>query len=196
MPCLQQIFADTTQRSGAVVEYGSDEPIQLITPQPSLLRDLAAAVGNLRDYLAERKLHKGLKAARAGVHATVEYLIHGGRFDSSRDEFGLDAGYYLARECMPYDFIALGAVAVSGPVRDVRPLRYYNQHVDGRAAFVAACEAGVSFSQCRDDDGHDAGFYIARCNDAELIALYERCGGVFRDRELMYLGRSTQRKVA
>lgn len=193
---LNQVFASVALRSGAVIEYVPDERIVLAGEAPSLYQDLIDAVGNLRTYLAERKLHKGLKAARGDVHSVVDYLLSGGRFDSSRDEQGLDAAYYITRSCLPYDFVALGAVAVSGPVRDVRPLRYYNQHVDGRAAFVAALEAGMTFSECRDSDGHDAGFFIARCGDEQIIALYERAGGRFRERELLWLGRINHRQVA
>jgi hypothetical protein len=196
MAVLPQVFATVSLRSGAVIEYVPDDRIILTTTAPSFYQDLFDAVGNLRSYLAERKLHKGLRAARGTVHTIVEYLLVGGQFNSSRDDAGLDAGYYVTRACVPYDFVGLGAVAVSGPVRDVRPLRYYNQHVDGRAAFVAALEAGLTFSQCRDEDGHDAGFFIARCGDEELIALFERAGGVFRERELLWLGRITTRKVA
>jgi len=193
---LNKVFAQTAARSGDAVEYSGDVVAFAPPAAPSLYQNLFEAVAEMRSYWQERSYSKGLKAARGGVDSVVAYLLHGGRFDSARDQDGLDSGYWLARLCVPYDFMAHGAVAQSGPVQDVRMVRYYNQHVDGRAAFVAALEAGLTFSQCRDDEGHDAGFYIARSGDVELIDLFERAGGQFRQRELAVLGRVQDRRVA
>lgn len=196
MMSINQAFVSASVRSGEALEFEAEGWPDFVPATPSLYQDLLDAVADLRRYWRERSLSASLRAAREGVDSVVAFLLHGGRFDTSRDTEGLDAGYWLARRCVPYDFIALGTVARSGPLQDVRPVRYYNQHVDGRAVFLAACEAGLTFSACRDSDGLDAGFFIARCGDEELIARFEGAGGCFRERELKWLGRAPARKVA
>lgn len=192
---VNQVFAQASARSGELLEFGADVSFT-VPATPSLYQNLIDAVSDMRVWLAERSFSPALKAARGGVEAVVPFLLHGGRFDQAHDNDGLDAGYWLARLCVPYDFVAYGAVAVAGPVQQVRPVRYYNQHVDGRAAFMAALEAGLTFSQCLDDEGHDAGFFVARCGDDEVLARYEQAGGVFRSRELQWLGHGKASKVA
>jgi hypothetical protein len=193
---VNQVFAVASARSGELQEYVIGELRAFAPETPSLYQGLIDAVAEMRVWFAERSYSPALKAARGGVEAVVPFLLKGGRFDSARDNDGLDAGYWMVRQCLPYDFVALGVVAQAGPIQQVQPVRYYNQHVDGRAAFMAALEAGLSFSQCRDEEGHDAGFFVARCGDDEVIARFEQAGGQFRQRELEWLGRVSSRKVA
>lgn len=193
MNSLNQTFTSIATPSGVVTEYDSGtRGFAWQDERPTVMELLSSAVHDVRQFWVERGLHAGVKAARDGVSGVVDYIVKGGRFATGRDVDGLDAGYYVARYCTPYDFVAVGTVERIGPVARVERLRYYNQHPDGRAAFVAAVEAGLSFTDCADDEGRTAGFYIARCNDAELIALYEQAGGTFRQRELEVLGRVEQ----
>lgn len=188
---LNLVFAEVAARSGDVFEYVADEgsPAFWQSEQPSAVEVLLGAVANLRTYWAERGLDAGVIAAREGIDAVITHILKGRRFTTARDAEGLDAGYYAARYCLPYDFTAIGVVARCGAIDQVARLRYYNQHPDGRAAFFSALDAGLTFSDCVDDEGHNAGFYIARSGDEEAIARYEATGGTFRDADAEYLGR-------
>lgn len=195
---LNEVFALVSQRSGEAAEFADDSSATFVwqAERPGVVESLLGAVASLRDLWAERDLHPCVVAAREGVDAVVGYILKGKRFVVSRDADNLDAGYYIARYCLPYDFIAMGVVAQCGSVAQVERLRYYNQHPDGRAAFLSALEAGLTFSDCLDAEGHNAGFYIARSGDEEMIARYEAAGGSFRQPELDFLGRSAARKAA
>lgn len=189
---LNQVFTTTSSRSGSVLEYTAEDRLDFnrVETAPSAFDTLLNAVADLRQYWQERNLDAGVLAARDGVDEVITHILKGKRFTTARDAAGLDAGYYIARYCLPYDFVATGVVARCGVVEQVARLRYYNQHPDGLAAFLSAIEAGVSFTDCLDDEGHNAGFYIARCGDEEVIARYEAAGGTFRRPELDYLGRT------
>ena len=145
------------------------------------------AVNDMRQWLNERGLHAGVKAARSGQEDIAIYIAKGGTFTLARDPLGLDAGYYIARSCLNYDFVCLGDVAKVGGVSYVQPTRYYNHTPTGPSLFRAALGAGLKFSNARDSDGRTAGFYVARCNDPELVALYRQAGGTFSplDREAL-----------
>lgn len=188
---LNEIFTLTAARSGQVFEYAG-EPSRAFVWQPDkpgVVDTLLGAVESLRSLWVERGLDAGVLAARDGVDAVINHILKGKRFTTARDASGLDAGYYVARYCLPYDFVAVGVVAQCGAVSEVQRLRYYNQHPDGRAAFLSALDAGLTFSDCADDEHHNAGFYVARSGDEEIIARYEAAGGTFRQPELEFLGR-------
>ncbi len=144
------------------------------------------AVNDIRQRLRERGLSPGTRAARDGQESLADFIASGGVFTRDRDSFGLDAGYYVARFCLDYDFVALGEVARIGALGYVTPLRYYNRTPDGPALFRAALGAGLRFSGAADSEGRTAGFYVARCGDPELVALYRQAGGTFctLDREV------------
>ncbi len=188
---LNQVFALASARSGQVAEYASERGGTFIWQEErgGVIDTLMEAVTSMRTLWVERALDASVIAAREGVDAVVTHILKGRRFSTARDADGLDAGYYVARYCMPYDFIALGVVAQCGAVSQVERLRYYNQHPDGRAALLSALDAGLKFTDCVDAEGHNAGFFIARSGDEEIIARYEAAGGSFRQPELEYLGR-------
>lgn len=188
---LNQVFTVTAQRSGDVTGFEAAESSFSFWQdgRPTPYESLLDAVASLRSYWVERSLDACVIAARSGVDAAIDHVIKGKRFTTARDAEGLDAGYYVARYCLPYDFTAIGVIARCGAVEEVARLRYYNQHPDGQAAFMAALDAGLTFSDCVDHEGHNAGFYIARSGDEEAIARYEAAGGTFRQPELDYLGR-------
>jgi len=188
---LNEVFALTSTRSGAVAEYVAEGSGTFVWQQDraSVMDTLMGAVADLRTYWVERSLDPGVIAARTGVDAVVTHILKGKRFNTARDATDLDAGYYIARYCLPYDFVALGVVARCGAVSQVERVRFYNQHPDGHAAFMSALDAGLTFTDCVDEDGHSAGFFVARSDDEQVIARYEAAGGTFRQPELEYLGR-------
>lgn len=158
-------------------QAGRDSPWQV----------LYEAVNDLRQRIRERGLSPGTRAARDGQETLADFIAAGGTFTLDRDSFGLDAGYYIARACLDYDFVALGEIARSGALGYVAPVRYYNRTPEGPALFRAALGAGLRFSKAADSEGRTAGFYVARCGDPELVALYRQAGGTFDalDREIL-----------
>ena len=194
---LNQVFTSTAASQGEVTEYATSRNYAFgwQDQRPSVIDILTSAVSDAQQFWAERGMHPSIKAARGGVNTTIDYILKGGRFQSGRDAVGLDAGYYVTLLCAPYDFTAMAVVERIGPVGRADWHRFYNSHPDGRAAFVAAIEAGLTFSSCRDEDGHTAGFFIAHSRDEELIALYEKAGGTFRPSELEVLGRIGQARA-
>lgn len=195
---LNEVFALTSARSGRVAEFAGAHTGTFIwqNDRPGVVESLLGAVNNMRTMWVERALDAGVIAARESVDAIVTHILKGKRFNTARDADNLDAGYYVARYCLPYDFVALGVVAQCGAVAQVDRLRYYNQHPDGRAALLSALDAGLTFTDCVDDEGHNAGFFVARSGDEEIIARYEAAGGAFRQPELEYLGRTRKVRAA
>lgn len=189
---LNDVFALASTPSGEAAAFVSDTVGTFVWQQEraGVVDTLLDAVADLRTFWAERGLDAGVIAARTGVDAVVTHILKGRRFNTARDAANLDAGYYIARYCLPYDFVAMGVVARCGAVAQVERVRFYNQHPDGHAAFLSALDAGLRFTDCVDEDGHNAGFFIARCGDDEIIAKYEAAGGTFRQPELDYLGRA------
>lgn len=189
MTGLLRNFANATARSGEVVEFADAGGTAFVwdVGSPGLFESLQGAVHSMRQYLAERSLDQGVKAAREGIEAVLDYLGGEAKFTSARDHFGLDAGYYIARNCTNYDFVALDTVEQLGVVRHVEQIRHYQHHPFAREAFLAACAAGLTFSKASDEAHRSAGFWVSRCGDAEVIAAYEKAGGTFT---------STEREIA
>lgn len=180
---LQLAFTQAIIRSGQGCEYlcaAADFHTQRERTSSETVFDLLySAVNDIRQWINERGLDAGTKAAREGQESIASFIALGGSFTSMRDSFGLDAGYYIARLCLNYDFIALGDVARVGNISQVEPVRYYNHSPLGHALFKAALGAGLHFSNAKDTEGRSAGFYVARCKNPEIIALYRQAGGMF-----------------
>lgn len=176
---LQDIFAETTARSGDWVSFSSRSTGAFIwqVDDQGPFQALHDAVSSVRQYLLDRRLDAGVKAAREGIESVMAYLAQGGTFTTARDAEGLDAGYYIARTCLPYDFTALGVVEMSGAVQHVSKVRYYHQDPRGVEVFKAACAAGLRFTKARDIEGHDAAFFIAQTGHAEVQSLFVAAGG-------------------
>lgn len=163
---LSDIFAQAVRSNGTWVEYAANNDSSFIwgAGQQSSFQPLFDAVGAVRQYLVERRLDAGLRAARHGIEATLDFINAGGKFTTARDEHGLDAGYYLARNCTPYDFVALGVVEMTGSIQHVAQVRYYHQDPLGMDVLQAALEAGLTFTGAQDSIGHDACFFLTRSN--------------------------------
>lgn len=198
MPGLLKHFEDVSVRSGEAVAFEDVGGTSFVwdTGSPGLIESLQEAVGAVRQYLAERSLDAGVRAAREGIESVLEHLASGKRFTTARDSFGLDAGYYIARLCTNYDFAALGTVEQLGAVKHVEWLRHYNQHPYAREAFFAACAAGLVFTGASDEAGRSAGFWISHTADPEVIAAYENAGGSFTAAESEAMGRAVSTRVA
>ena len=198
MPGWLGNFETVTLRSGEAIEFVGSEGASFVwdTGSPGLIEGLQEAVGALRQYLAERSLDAGVRAAREGIESVLDYLGSDKRFTTARDSFGLDAGYYVARFCTNYDFAALDTVEQLGAVKHVEWLRHYNQHPYAREAFFAACAAGLVFTGASDEAGRSAGFWISHSPDPEVIAAYEKAGGRFTAAESEAMSRSISTRVA
>ncbi len=178
---LNRAFETASQTTGTGTSYqGETSAFIWQDGQAGMFQTLYTAVGDLRRYISEIGLHTGVKAARDGQEALAAYIAKGGTFNQMRDSFGLDAGYYIAQCCLNYDFMALGEVERIGAVAHVEPVRYYNHTPDGVSLFRAALGAGLKFSEACDREGRYAGFFVAHCNEPELIALYRQAGGTFK----------------
>lgn len=198
MTGLLNNFSQATARSGAVIDFVDEGGTCFVwnTGSPGLIESLQGAVSNIRQYLAERSLDDGVKSARDGIEAVLDFLATGAKFTTARDVFGLDAGYYIAKYCTNYDFAALDAVERIGAVKHVEWVRYYNNHPYAREAFLAACAAGLVFSGAKDESSRTAGFWVCQSSDPEIIAAYEAAGGTFTTAEQAILGRHSTTRVA
>jgi hypothetical protein len=66
-------FETVTLRSGEAVEFVGSEGTSFVwdTGSPGLIEGLQEAVGALRQYLAERSLDAGVRAAREGIESVL-----------------------------------------------------------------------------------------------------------------------------
>lgn len=185
---LNRAFATAIQSKDASLRFaGETSAFIWQAPDNGLFQSLYDAVSDIRQRLAERGLPAGTRAARDGQQAVADFLTTKDSFTQVRDSFGLDAGYYIARSCLNYDFIALGEVERIGAIAHVEPMRYYNQTPNGTSLFRAALGAGLRFTEASDSESRSAGFYVARCGDPEIVALYRQAGGTFRPTDLEVL---------